>query len=188
MKKSIIFLILSLVFISCNQSVRPKEYSFRQLLTLFNMPNKSYSVASTTAMYDENKVNKPFTFFIDESNFDFFLDSVYVGNELGSISIDKYPLTIYLIKNKAVMDIDISINPNNQNMLIEGKYFYFDISQFERLNNLYQFEYKVEKRTFNSNNDYAQFVWGNISDSNFIFYNFSGDDNGNSEVYSYWKN
>lgn len=154
------------------------------------MPNKSYSVASITAMYDENKVNKPFTFLIEETDFDFFLDSIYVGNELNSISLDKYPIIVYLIRNKAVVDINISINPENQNMLIGGKYFYFDISQFEKLNKLYSFDYTVKKKMFNSNNDYSKYIMGNISNPNFLFYNFYKveGDTSKSEIYSYWKN
>ena len=191
MKRFIIYLLLGFVLFSCNESVHPREYSFRQLLTSFDMPNAKYSVASVTALYDKDKINKSHTFFIEEADFDYFLDSVFIGNELGSMSLDQYPLTLFLVKNKAVMDIDISINPNEENIIIEGKYFYFDISQFEKLNTLYPFEYKVERNIFNSNNEYAQYVWANISDSNFTFYNFlDGEvsDDGKSEVYSYWKN
>ena len=100
------------------------------------------------------------------------------------MSPDDKMFHVYLIKGKEMLSPSININPINENIIFNGRYFDFDPNQLRRLNKKYPIDYSVELMEFSTQTECDHFLLEHQNDTSLLcFKNLTSGYNGEATVY-----
>jgi len=180
MKYFLFFLTFSFIFIyGCDRPSKNVLFS--------DFPegaSKEYSVIGVSAFYDKEMINKNYTFYInDDIGLKSLKDSLIAGSEAYTMSPDDKMFHVFLVKGKEMLNPSIHINPNNENIIFNGRYFDFDPGQLLRLNKKYPVNYSLESIEFSTQTECEHFLSEHQNDDRLLCYkNITSVYNGEATV------
>lgn len=134
----------------------------------------SLGLICLTDYLDSLQQNKRFSFYCNSQNevTDIF-QTFKVGKIVPQIGESK-EVHIYILKGKEIQQIQIVINPRYQNVntdvLGEFNYYFFDTTQLLDAHKKYPISYKAKWLTFDTKQQFDNFIQTHNSDSTFLCY------------------
>jgi len=149
-------------------------YSFGQTkLLLENYEfDTTYKIIGVGAYTDKDKIyHKELAFYACElSDLNKIKTILKYGKPIDTPTIEDNDLSIYIIKEKEILEDGFYVNPTYFNINIDGKYFEFDLTQLKSLSKQYPINYTTKLLEFKTATEFAAFIKKNISDPRFLCY------------------
>lgn len=154
--------------VACKNTKQSQTALFKDVI---QTTGNDIQIIGVTPLYDKDKINKKYTFYINDSEgLKYFKDSIFSGSENFSMTPDDYSLDIYTINGKEAKNPTITVNPQNENIIYNRRYYDFDPKQLEKLAKKYPIDYRIENVVFESEEKYLDFILNHKTDTALLFY------------------